>query len=166
MEIWDAYNKDGTLAGIDLVRGEPIPDGLYFMTVEILVRHVDGDYLLMRRSPEKPAFAGYLEATAGGAGQKGESPIEAAHRELREETGIVTTELIHIATMPYMRMLNHQYLCITDCKKDSITLQEGETVGYKWVSESEFINFINSGDMIPTQRERFDPYFKSLGYVK
>ena len=25
MEIWDAYYPDGTLAGRDLVRGEPIP---------------------------------------------------------------------------------------------------------------------------------------------
>ena len=49
MEIWDGYNSDGTLAGVDLVRGEPIPEGIYFMTVEILVRHVDGDYLLMQR---------------------------------------------------------------------------------------------------------------------
>ena len=63
-------------------------------------------------------------------------------------------------------MLCHQYLCITDCEKDSVTLQEGETVGYTWVSEAEFIEFINSGNMIPTQRERFDPYFKKLGYVK
>ena len=56
MEIWDGYNRDGTLAGVDIVRGEPIPEGVYFLTVEILVRHVDGDYLLMHRSPEKPVF--------------------------------------------------------------------------------------------------------------
>ena len=65
MEIWDGYLADGALAGVDLVRGEPIPDGIYFMTVEILVRHTDGDYLLMMRDPTKPAFPGYLEATAG-----------------------------------------------------------------------------------------------------
>ena len=165
MEIWDGYLKDGTLAGVDLVRGEPIPDGIYFMTVEILVRHTDGDYLLMKRDSGKPAFGGYYEATAGGAAQKGETPLEAAKRELREETGISTDHLDPIASMPYMRMLNYQYLCITDCKKDSVTLQEGETVGYKWVSEDEFIAFISSGRMIPTQRERYAPYFKKLGYV-
>ena len=56
MEIWDGYNPDGTLAGIDLVRGEPIPEGIYFMTVEILVRHTDGDYLLMQRDHTKLLF--------------------------------------------------------------------------------------------------------------
>ena len=165
MEIWDGYNKDGTKAGIDLVRGEDIPDGIYFMTVEILVRHTDGDYLLMKRDGSKPAFPGFFEATAGGAAQKGETPLEAAKRELREETGIISDTLEPIANMPYRKMLNYQYLCITDCKKDSVTLQEGETVGYKWVSEQEFIEFINSGKMIPTQRERYDPYFKKLGYI-
>ena len=165
MEIWDGYKSDGTLAGIDLVRGDPIPDGIYFMTVEILVKHVDGDYLLMKRDDTKPAFPGYFEATAGGAAQKGEDPLTAAYRELREETGIVADALTPIANMPYRRMLNYQYLCVTDCDKDSVTMQEGETVGYKWVSEKEFIEFISSGKMIPTQRERYDPYFKKLGYV-
>ena len=165
MEIWDGYKSDGSLAGVDLVRGEPIPDDLYFMTVEILVRHTDGDYLLMHRDPRKSAFAGYFEATAGGAAQKGEDPLTAALRELREETGIRASELEPIDHMLYRRMLNYQYLCVTDCDKDSVTLQEGETVGYKWVSEAEFIAFIHSGEMIPTQRERYDEYFKKLGYV-
>ena len=29
MEIWDGYLEDETLANQDLVRGEPIPEGLY-----------------------------------------------------------------------------------------------------------------------------------------
>ena len=165
MEIWDGYKIDGTLAGVDIVRGEPMPSGVYFLAVEILVRHVDGDYLLMHRHPDKPAFPGYLEATAGGAAQKGENPLEAAFRELKEETGITADKLTPIANIPYQRMLCHQFLCITDCAKDSVTLQEGETVGYTWVSEDEFIRFIHSDRMIPTQRERFHPYFKKLGYV-
>ena len=166
MEIWDGYYKDGTPAGIDLIRGEPIPDGLYFMTVEILVRHTDGDYLLMKRDDSKPAFGGYYEASAGGAAQKGESPLEAAKRELYEETGIAADDLEPIANMPYMRMLNHQFLCVTSIDKDAVTLQDGETVGYKWITEEEFIAFVNSGKMIPTQRERYTEYFKKLGYIK
>ena len=47
MEIWDAYLPDGSLAGCDLVRGEPIPGWLRHLVSEILVRHTDGDYLLM-----------------------------------------------------------------------------------------------------------------------
>lgn len=166
MEIWDGYLSDGTLAGVDLVRGVPIPEGLYFLAVEILVRHVDGDYLLMHRHPDKPSFGGYYEATAGGAAQKGEDPYTAAIRELKEETGIVAAELTELRHTLCRRMICYQYLLITDCDKNSITLQEGETIGYKWVSEKEFIEFINSGEMIPTQLERHTEYFKKLGYIK
>ena len=166
MEIWDGYRADGTLAGIDLIRGEPVPDGIYFLVVEILVRHKDGEYLLMKRDLTKPAFPGYFEATAGGAAQKGEDPLTAALRELREETGIEASALEPIANMLYRQMICYQYLCVTDCDKDSVTLQEGETVGYKWVTEKEFIEFVSSSNMIPTQRERYTDYFKKLGYIK
>ena len=87
MEIWDGYREDGSLANIDLVRGEPIPNGIYHMVCEILVRHTDGDYLLMQRDFRKPNFGGYYEATAGGSALKGEDKITCAKRELLEETG-------------------------------------------------------------------------------
>ncbi len=166
MEIWDAYNADGTLAGIDLVRGRPVPKGLYYMVCEILVRHEDGDYLLMQRAWTKPSFAGRMEATAGGAAQKGETAIMCAKRELYEETGITAEKIDKIGSMIFRNMIVHQFLCITDCPKDSVTLQEGETIAYKWVSEGEFIEFIDSGQMIETQRERMDEYFREIGYIK
>lgn len=166
MEIWDGYNPDGTLAGIDIVRGEPVPEGIYFLVCEILVRHRDGDYLLMRRDLGKPAFPGYYEATAGGAAQKGEDAYTAAKRELYEETGIRSENLVEIRHLLFRNMICYQYLCVTDCDKSSISLQEDETIDYKWLSEKKFIDFVNSNDMIPTQKERYTPYFKSIGYLK
>ena len=72
MEIGDAYYLDGTLAGCILVRGKPIPEGLYHLVSEILVRHTDGESLLMQRDPRKPNYGGFFEATAGGSALKGE----------------------------------------------------------------------------------------------
>lgn len=96
MEIWDGYWEDGSLANIDLVRGEPIPNGIYHMVCEILVRHTDGDYLLMQRDFRKSNFGGYYEATAGGSALKGEDKITCAKRELFEETGIEANSLEEI----------------------------------------------------------------------
>ena len=166
MEIWDAYLPDGTLAGRDLVRGEPIPKGLHHLVSEILVRHIDGDYLLMQRDPRKPNFGGFFEAIAGGSALKGEDALACARRELREETGIATGTLTNIGRFVSHDTIYKTFLCITDCEKDSVILKEGETVFYKWISGAEFIDFVNSDAMIDVQFRRYEPYLKQMGYVK
>ena len=166
MEIWDAYLPNGTLAGRDLVRGEPIPEGLHHLVSEILVRHTDGDYLLMQRDPRKPNYGGYFEATAGGSALKGEDADCCARRELREETGIDAGTLTNIGRFVSHNTIYGIFLCITDCDKNSVKLQEGETVSYKWISEAEFIEFVNSNAMIHVQRQRYLPYLKQMGYIK
>ena len=62
MEVWDAYKADGTLSGIDLIRGEEIPPGLYQGVVEVFVMHKDGEILLTQRDFEKPSFPGLARA--------------------------------------------------------------------------------------------------------
>lgn len=166
MEIWDGYLIDGTLANRDLIRGEAIPKGLYHLVCEILVRHIDGDYLLMQRDPRKPNYGGYYEATAGGSALKGESKLSCAVRELREETGIVSNDLQEIGRYTSHDTIYFNYLCITDWDKSAVTLQEGETISYKWISESEFIDFVNSNQMIDSQRVRYHGFLAKMGYIK
>lgn len=166
MEIWDAYLSSGTLAGCDLVRGEPIPNGLCHLVSEILVRHADGEYLLMQRDPRKPNYGGFFEATAGGSALKGENALSCAMRELREETGIDASTLTNIGRFVSHDTIYENFLCVTDCNKNSVKLQEGETVSYKWISEAEFIDFVNSGAMINVQFRRYEPYLKQMRYIK
>lgn len=165
MEIWDGYLGDGTLAGRDLVRGEPIPQGLYHLVSEILVRHVDGEYLLMQRDPRKPNYGGFYEATAGGSALKGEDALSCARRELLEETGISAADLSQIGRYVSHDTIYYSFLCVTDCDKSSVILQEGETVSYKWIREKEFIAFVNSDDMIDVQKDRCRDYFMRMGYL-
>ena len=42
----------------------------------------------------------------------------------------------------------------------------GETEGYKWMTEDEFIAFVNSDKMIESQKRRYREYFVEKGYVK
>jgi len=165
MEIWDAYFKDGSLAGRDLVRGEPIPDGLYHLCCEILVRHTDGEYLLMERAPDKEPYGGYLEASAGGSALKGEDPLTCAKRELFEETGITAETLSEFAVSTVEKVICHSFLCVTDHDKRAVTLQEGETVSSRWVSEAEFKAFVASDKMIDAQRIRYRDFLSRMGYL-
>ena len=168
MELWDAYDRDEKRTGGTLVRGEPIPDGLYYLTCEVLVRHIDGDYLLTKRARSKKCNPGLYEASVGGAAQKGESPIECIKRELREETGITGGTFTQLERFKFDCVHNfcHIYLCVTDCDKDAIILQEGETEDWKWLTEEEFIAFVNSDEGIAAQKAHFKRYYAEMGYLK
>lgn len=141
-ELWDAYDIGlNKLDGITLVRGEEIPNGIFHLVCDVAVRHTDGQYLLMQRDLEKH-FGGMWELTAGGSAFKGETPVECAIRELKEETGIICDSPVEIGRVVHME--NHSiyvaYLCQVDCDKKSIQLQKGETINYRWVDRSELRN--------------------------
>ena len=139
MELWDAYDGEfRRMEGVSLVRGEPIPEGVYHLVCDVLVRHTDGSYLLMRRDPRKH-YGGLWEATAGGSALQGEAPLDCARRELREETGIRAEELQELGRVRSADTHYVEFLCETDWPKDRVTLQEGETVAYRWVSREELI---------------------------
>lgn len=164
MEIWDGYNRDGSLSGMELIRGCEIPKGQYHLVCEVLVRHTDGDYLLMQRDLSKPNYPGYFEATAGGSALKGEDKIACIKRELFEETGIIAEEFEEIGYIisEDSQCIFYSFLCVTDWDKEDIRLQEGETMSFKWVNEEEFIEFIRSDKMIETQKKRYMPYIKNI----
>lgn len=98
-------------------------------------------YLLMQRDKNKH-FGGMWELTVGGSALRGENSLECAIRELTEETGIVHDSLLEIGKVFHYRhkSIYVEYLCITDCDKSGIKLQEGETSRYKWISKNELIN--------------------------
>lgn len=140
-ELWDAYDKNfNKIEKSTLVRGNSIPDDVYHLVVDVIVKHEDGTYLLMKRDYRKH-YGGMWELTAGGSVLKGENSLEGAIRELKEETGISTKELKEIGKIVHdaHHSLYVEYLCVTDCKKDSIILQEGETIDYKWVDRKSLL---------------------------
>ena len=167
MELWDAYTRNGVKTGGVLVRGQRMWPGIYHLVCEVLVRHTDGSYLCMIRSREKPNYPLYPECTAGGSALLGEDPLTCIRRELREETGIEWDDfqvVAHTVREPDS-CLFWSFVCTVDWPKDRITLQEGETEAFKWVSEAEFIELLGSGKMIPEQMERMGEYYRKLGYL-
>ncbi len=150
MEFWDAYNEQCEIIdGITLIRGEKIPNGIYHLVSDIIVKHADGSYLLMQRDKEKQ-FGGMWEATAGGSALSGEDAITCAIRELREETGIISDKLTEVGRVVSHDTIYVEFLCEADCKKDSVVLQEGETSAYKWVSREELLSM--KDDELVTRR--------------
>ena len=168
MELWDAYTRNGVKTGGVLVRGQRMWPGIYHLVCEVLVRHVDGSYLCMIRSREKPNYPLYPECTAGGSALLGEDPLTCIRRELREETGIEWDDFeeVNVTVREFYSTIFHSYLCTVDWPKDAITMQAGETEGYEWLSEEAFIGLLNSNRMIPGQPERMESWFRKMGYLK
>ena len=169
MEIWDAYNENEELLGMDLVRGQAIPTGLYHLVVDVLVKHTDGDYLLMQRDFSKAGYPGYFEASAGGSALKGESATEAAIREVREETGLSIQEIKLVnrtigndKDWSENSIIWYSFESVTDNGKDTIILQEAETISFKWLGRDDFLRFVDSDKCIPSFRVRFSHYLELL----
>lgn len=160
MEIWDAYDKDlNKIDGVSLIRGEEhlMKEGVFHLVCEILVKHIDGTYLLMQRDPDKP-YGSMWEASAGGSALKGESPLQGAIRELREETGIKAEKIteLGIIVKPESHAIYTDFLVETDIDKESIVLQEGETVAYRWV-DSVTLKNMDKKELLTYRIQRFIP---------
>lgn len=166
-ELWDAYLADGRKAGRTLARGEEIPAGLYHLFTDVLVKHTDGDYLVMQRDYRKEGYPGKFEAGGGGAVLAGETPYEGALRELKEETGIAAGSLTFLfAASNLKNAFCYCYICLTDCKKDSVTLQEGETIAYRWLKEEDFFAFVQTDAFAQGPLLRWKPYWEAVRAFK
>ena len=129
METWDAYDKDfNKVHNATLIRGEAIPEGLFHLVCDIIVKHTDGSYLLMQRDRCKQ-FGGMWEATAGGSALQNESPLDCAIRELQEETGIRTDNLVEVGRERSNDTIYVEFLCVTKYSLQGTTQGNGLTGG-------------------------------------
>ena len=166
MEIWDLYDEQGRKTGETWERSRvrEIPEGRYHIVCDVLIRHQDGEFLLMQRDPEKDVFPGCLEASAGGSALAGETPEQAARREMFEETGLEAEKLtlIGVTRKPRSRSFVYAWLAAVDCGKDDIRLQEGETAGYQWADVPAFLRMPREEPLLKIQYPRYKPYLDTL----
>lgn len=165
MELWDAYDRHGRKTGWTIRRGEPIPEGSFHLVSCVVVRHTDGDFLILRRSEQKESYPGILEIGVGGCALQGEDAITCAKRELFEETGISCLELE--GTGRYVdersRAIYEGYLCVTDIPKDEIRLVTEENSAYYWYTTEEFLAFFSSNQCLDRFKRRLKDYVKTIG---
>ncbi|MCL2340239.1 MAG: NUDIX hydrolase YfcD [Proteobacteria bacterium] len=62
----------------------------------VLVFNRDGQLFIQKRTRTKDIYPGYWDLAAGGVVQAGESYLESAQRELREELGVAGVKLTHL----------------------------------------------------------------------
>lgn len=148
-EYWDLYDHARKPLGRIHQRGLPLGEGEYHVVVSVWTVNQDGKILITLRSEEKELFPGHWENTAGSV-MRGETSLDAALRELREETGIEATPeeitclgtVLKIASFVDIFLVRKKML-----DPDSIQLQKGETTAYRWVSYDELKEMDRQGKL-------------------
>ena len=100
----------------------------------------------------------------GGLIEPGETPEQAARRELREETGIdaAPEELHLLGSIREPSAFSDCYLVRRTLPADSLTLQEGETDAACWVSFWRFETMIHEGLIPPPVALRYGAMLAAL----
>lgn len=156
MEQWDVYDAGfHKIPGRILAKGEWIPERMFHLVCDILVKHDDGTYLVMRRAPAK-SFGGMWEATAGGSALAGETPLDCALRELQEETGICVGHLAEVGRVlsEDARTIFVEFFCRTGGEKEAVSLQPEETVDFKWVTKDELL-YMKRENLLTKRTQQF-----------
>lgn len=147
-ELWDLYNEKKEPLNELHERGKPVPDGKYHIVVDILSVNCIGKILLTQRHPDK-SHGGLWEFT-GGSAVAGEKPLEAAVRELKEETGLSAKpcELEYCGEIVRRGAIHIFYLYRGDFDAGDIALQENETVDFRIYTPKEVDKMHAEGKLI------------------
>lgn len=87
MELWDLYTENRELTGEEHIRGKELPEDRYHLVVHVWIRNSKGEYLISQRAASRPTFPLMWECV-GGSVLKGETSLEGAIREAKEEVGV------------------------------------------------------------------------------
>ena len=164
MEYWDLLDNDRRPTGEVLRRGDTVPEGRYHTIIGVWTIHDRLKRILVtKRSPEKLICPNQWENT-GGSLVSGEASCPGAAREVREETGMDChcQDLVPIGTLRIPQAFVDCYIYHTTIDPQAIRLQKGETVDYKWVTQSELAALIKEGTFAPPEIEQYNVCKKKL----
>src|SRR5665213_5456 len=88
MEMLDIINEQDVIVGQAPI-AKAHKEGLLHREVHVWFYTPKSEIIWQGRSKNKETFAGLLDATVGGHASAGQTPLEAAIRETKEETGFV-----------------------------------------------------------------------------
>ncbi len=142
-EQWEIVDIEGNVIGTMTPGVDRVPDGCYHRAVEMVVTN-GKDMLITQRDMRKHRGAGEWEFPAGSV-MSGESTLDAAMRELREETGLETvpTQYEQLYTNYMPGIIRTTYMVkMPDLWQREIRLQPGETMDYRFVNFREWLQMI------------------------
>lgn len=156
-EIIDQYNKRGEKIGV-IDKAVAHKKGLIHKSVHVWIINDNNEILLQQRCSDKKLYPNKWDCSFAGHIGAGESSIEGAIREGKEELGIDIdlNKLEFIMTnreiLKYKDINSDEFVDIYILKQDidinSLKYQEEEVKCAKYVSIEDFWDLIKSGELI------------------
>lgn len=108
MELLDVLTGDGVRTGRTKAKADVHRDGDWHLASHVWLVTPDGRVLLQRRASKKENWPDLWDISVAGHVSAGETPIDAAIREAREELGLslVASDLHHLGTLRWHALLN------------------------------------------------------------
>lgn len=153
-EFWDLIDENGKKLGIQIAKGESHPQGTYHLVIGVWTLTKEEKALVTKRSKNETQYPEKWENT-GGCVKAGETGLEGAVRELREETGIEVhpEELVFLGSLLEKTALVFVYGLKFDPDRHKVCVNSEETEGFRWITKSEWESMI-SQNLVSMASER------------
>lgn len=147
METWDVYDKNGIRTGKTIQRGSELKEGEFHLVVHIWIYNSNRELLIQKRNKPLGKFEN-IWACTGGSALVGESSIDAAVRETKEETGIslVPRDLKKIRSSVIEDYIEDVWVSKWDGDLDHLVFDKVEVQELTWVQEAELFQMIKDGE--------------------
>lgn len=156
MEYFDVVDINRNKTNKILPRGAELNPGEFNVGVEIWIINSNKKILLTQRSKYKSHPLQW--ECPGGCLLAGETSVEAAIREIKEEIGLDINfqDLKYLSTHLYKYQFVDIFLVTKEIDTDKLFLQTEEVADAKWISIEDFFNMHNKNQIVPSVYERYN----------
>ena len=163
MEIWDLYDENRNVIG-EHIRGDELPENGYHLVVHIWIKNSKGQYLISQRAASRPSNPLKFECQ-GGSVLKGETSLQGALREVKEEVGVdlnpskghvVFSHTRHYVDGKKFNDMMDVWLFEYDGEVSLKNATTDEVNDVKWLNKNEIMELYNNKKLVPTLEYFFD----------
>lgn len=140
-------------------------DGEYRQSVHTWIQNSKGEFLIQKRTPNKKFFPNMWSQTGGGV-DTGETTLQAALRECKEELGIDINPNNMELILSFKRKYDFVdvWLVKQDIDISELVLQEDEVADVKWATIDEIKDLMSSGKLAKSIEVYFNMFIELLDY--
>ncbi|MEK7194082.1 MAG: NUDIX domain-containing protein [Patescibacteria group bacterium] len=178
IEYFDVLDEKGEKTGESVLSSDAHAQGLTHKAVHIWIINSKGELLLQKRASDKQAYPNLWDISVGGHVSAGETSLEGARREMKEELGLDLGDenFKYLFSIEQHIILNNGtyvnnefddvYLVILDLDLSKLPIPSEEVSGVKWVHPDEIkLMLKNKDDSIIRDDSHEEEYRQLFEYL-